>query len=103
MKVEQLALVPFSFPTYANVLGRAAIRAARQLESRAGRPGEPMAWDAGVARPSMIEARSPLPIIHEEAMIKACCRSARHTARSWLADDDGTRSTMNRRGRLPTQ
>ena len=49
MKVEQLALVPFSFPTYANVLGRAAIRAARQLESRAGRPGEPMAWDAGVS------------------------------------------------------
>src|SRR3954447_1372132 len=34
MKVEQLALVPFSFPTYANALGRAAIRAARQLESR---------------------------------------------------------------------
>jgi pyruvate/2-oxoglutarate dehydrogenase complex dihydrolipoamide dehydrogenase (E3) component len=49
MKVEELALVPFSFPTYANVLGRAAIRAARQLESRAGRPSEPMAWDAGVS------------------------------------------------------
>ena len=49
MKVEQLALVPFSFPTYANVLGRAAIRAARQLESRAGRPDEPLAWDAGVS------------------------------------------------------
>jgi pyruvate/2-oxoglutarate dehydrogenase complex dihydrolipoamide dehydrogenase (E3) component len=31
MKVEQLALVPFSFPTYANALGRAAIRAAGQL------------------------------------------------------------------------
>ena len=59
MKLEQLALVPFSFPTYANVLGRAAIRAARQLESRAGRPGEPIAWDAGVPRPSMMEARSP--------------------------------------------
>ena len=28
MKVEQLALVPFSFPTYANALGRAAVRAA---------------------------------------------------------------------------
>jgi pyruvate/2-oxoglutarate dehydrogenase complex dihydrolipoamide dehydrogenase (E3) component len=25
MPVEQLALVPFSFPTYANALGRAAI------------------------------------------------------------------------------
>ena len=31
MKAEEFALVPFSFPTYANVLGRAAIRAARQL------------------------------------------------------------------------
>ena len=33
MKVEHLALVPFSFPTYANALGRAAIRAATQLDS----------------------------------------------------------------------
>ncbi len=32
MTVEQLALVPFSFPTYANALGRAAITAARQLD-----------------------------------------------------------------------
>ncbi len=32
MKVEQLALVPFSFPTYANALGRAAIKAARDLD-----------------------------------------------------------------------
>ncbi len=31
MRVEQLALVPFSFPTYANALGRAAITAAREL------------------------------------------------------------------------
>jgi hypothetical protein len=29
--VDQLALVPFSFPTYANALGRAAIQAAREL------------------------------------------------------------------------
>ena len=49
MKVEQLALVPFSFPTYANALGRAAIRAARQLDSRSGEADEEMAWDAGVA------------------------------------------------------
>ncbi len=34
--VEQLALVPFSFPTYANALGRAAISAARQLDPRSG-------------------------------------------------------------------
>ena len=27
MTVQQLALVPFSFPTYANALGRAAVRA----------------------------------------------------------------------------
>ncbi len=31
MKVQQLALVPFSFPTYANAMGRAAVRAAREL------------------------------------------------------------------------
>ncbi|HME03387.1 MAG TPA: hypothetical protein VKG38_10215 [Solirubrobacteraceae bacterium] len=31
MKVEQLALVPFSFPTYANAMGRAAIAAAGKL------------------------------------------------------------------------
>ena len=32
MRVEQLALVPFSFPTYANALGRAAIGAAIELD-----------------------------------------------------------------------
>ena len=32
MPVEQLALVPFSFPTYANALGRAAIVAALKLD-----------------------------------------------------------------------
>jgi len=32
MPVEQLALVPFSFPTYANALGRAAIAAAVELD-----------------------------------------------------------------------
>ena len=31
MRVEQLALVPFSFPTYANALGRAAVTAAGEL------------------------------------------------------------------------
>ena len=46
MKVDQLALVPFSFPTYANVLGRAAISAARQLDSRLG-------WaDEGIGMPA---------------------------------------------------
>ena len=49
MKVERLALVPFSFPTYANALGRAAIRTARQLDPRPGGAGEGMARDAGVA------------------------------------------------------
>ena len=32
MPVEQLALVPYSFPTYANALGRAAITAAIELD-----------------------------------------------------------------------
>jgi pyruvate/2-oxoglutarate dehydrogenase complex dihydrolipoamide dehydrogenase (E3) component len=32
IEVDRLALVPFSFPTYANALGRAAIRTAEQLE-----------------------------------------------------------------------
>ena len=32
MTVEQLARVPFSFPTYANALGRAAISAAADLD-----------------------------------------------------------------------
>ena len=49
MTVEQLALVPFSFPTYANALGRAAVRVARQLEARSARGDEGMAWDPGVA------------------------------------------------------
>ena len=36
MKIEQLALVPFSFPTYANAIGRAAVRAARNLDPHTG-------------------------------------------------------------------
>jgi len=32
MPVEELALVPFSFPTYANALGRAAILTAIELD-----------------------------------------------------------------------
>ena len=32
MRVDQLALVPFSFPTYANALGRAAVGAATELD-----------------------------------------------------------------------
>ena len=38
MKVEQLALVPFSFPTYANALGRAAIKAAHELDTNTAPP-----------------------------------------------------------------
>ena len=49
MTVEQLALVPFSFPTYANALGRAAISAAHQLDSRSRWSDEGMAWNAAVA------------------------------------------------------
>jgi dihydrolipoamide dehydrogenase len=40
MRVEQLAAVPFSFPTYANALGRAALRAARELDGTPGAVGE---------------------------------------------------------------
>ena len=36
MRVEQLALVPYSFPTYANALGRAAIGAAAELDQTGG-------------------------------------------------------------------
>jgi pyruvate/2-oxoglutarate dehydrogenase complex dihydrolipoamide dehydrogenase (E3) component len=32
MPIQQLALVPFSFPTYANALGRAAVAAAVELD-----------------------------------------------------------------------
>ncbi len=32
MKVQQLALVPFSFPTYANVMARVAVAAAGKLD-----------------------------------------------------------------------
>ena len=34
MRVDELARVPLSFPTYAGILGRAAIDAARQLDAR---------------------------------------------------------------------
>ena len=33
MTVNELALVPFSFPTYANALARAAVKATRELPS----------------------------------------------------------------------
>ncbi len=49
MKVEQLALVPFSFPTYANVLGRAAVTAARQLDLPTTWAEHDLPPDAGVA------------------------------------------------------
>ena len=56
LKVEQLALVPFSFPTYANVLGRAAIRVARQFDPHSSWADQGTAWNAGSGRGrSMIE------------------------------------------------
>ena len=48
MTVEQLALVPFSFPTYANALGRAAIKAARELDTH-NAPAEDRLADAAEA------------------------------------------------------
>lgn len=50
MTVDRLALVPFSFPTYANALGRAAVRAARELDLPQGRAEEAHVADrVGVA------------------------------------------------------
>jgi hypothetical protein len=43
MSVEDLARIPLSFPTYTNVLGRAALMAARRLDG-AG------VWDAALLR-----------------------------------------------------
>ncbi len=47
-RVEQLALVPFSFPTYANALSRAALQAAQQLDLPTGWAANPLADQAGV-------------------------------------------------------
>ncbi len=49
MTVEQLALVPFSFPTYANALGRAAILAAIDLDGMWAAAHLETAVEAGVA------------------------------------------------------
>ena len=46
MTVEQLALVPFSFPTYANALGRAAITALRELDAHAGSASDRLIYPA---------------------------------------------------------
>ena len=48
MKVEQLALVPFSFPTYANAIGRAALKAARILEPPAREPEDDLRLQADI-------------------------------------------------------
>lgn len=40
MTVEQLALVPFSFPTYANALGRTAVKAAGEVGDTAARAAD---------------------------------------------------------------
>jgi hypothetical protein len=45
MKVDQLTLVPFWFPIYANSLGRVALTAARQLDMPAGAVADPLADD----------------------------------------------------------
>ncbi|MCL2418309.1 MAG: hypothetical protein FWD04_03380, partial [Conexibacteraceae bacterium] len=46
MTVRQLALVPFSFPTYANALSRAAVRATNQLGLLAGTPDDQPTYEA---------------------------------------------------------
>ncbi|MGA8460712.1 MAG: hypothetical protein WB800_35320 [Streptosporangiaceae bacterium] len=42
MRVDELACIPLSFPTYAGILGRAAYRAAEQLNLEVGI--EPAEW-----------------------------------------------------------
>ena len=49
MKIEQLALVPFSFPTYANAMGRAAVKAARQIGLPTEGAEEDLSFDPGIA------------------------------------------------------
>ena len=49
MTVEQLALVPFSFPTYANAMGRAAVKAARQIGLPTEGAEEDLSFDPGIA------------------------------------------------------
>jgi pyruvate/2-oxoglutarate dehydrogenase complex dihydrolipoamide dehydrogenase (E3) component len=49
MKVEELALVPFSFPTYANALARAAVKAAHKLDPPAEWAPDPLAGEPGIA------------------------------------------------------
>ena len=49
MTVEQLALVPFSFPTYANAIGRATLKAARSLEPATRRTEDDLPLEADVS------------------------------------------------------
>jgi hypothetical protein len=49
MKIEELALVPFSFPTYANAVGRAAVLAANKLDPPAGQARARVGDEACVA------------------------------------------------------
>ena len=48
MTVEQLALVPFSFPTYANAIGRAALKTARSLEPATSRAEDDLPLQADI-------------------------------------------------------
>jgi pyruvate/2-oxoglutarate dehydrogenase complex dihydrolipoamide dehydrogenase (E3) component len=58
MPVEQLALVPFSFPTYANALGRAAILAAIDLDPAGQWALDHLATAAGPALPDRNQGAS---------------------------------------------
>ena len=50
MSVEQLALVPYSFPTYADAFGRTAIRAAVELDATGAWAADHLAQAAEVSR-----------------------------------------------------
>ena len=61
MTVEQIALVPFSFPTYANALGRAAIFAAVEVDRTGMWAADHLesAVEAGVAELGMVNELYP--------------------------------------------
>ena len=58
MTIEQLALVPFSFPTYANALSRAAVTASRELTlARSPELGDDIDADSTTIDPMALSPR----------------------------------------------
>ena len=70
MRVEQLALVPYSFPTYANALGRAAIGAALELDQTGS-------WAADHFAETEESVRASGPTSHDVQRVTDAYSSAR--------------------------